>query len=252
MISVGGRKRCTFLNPPFLIGLALLGAAALLAGPGAKWLALRTVKRPLPLRLPLTALDVNDISPYRVIHRQTLDPSIVEVLETDQYVSWLLEDTSVGRGKPLQYASLFVTYYTGGSSLVPHAPDVCYLGAGYDPARPHENLELSVPSLQSSLSSLPVRVCTFAKTAVFERDEVSVVYTFSCNGRFASSPRLVRVLIHDLGNTYAYFSKVEVSFPKASREQTIEGAGKLLDRVLPVLVRDHWPDFEAAEQAAGK
>jgi hypothetical protein len=39
-----------------------------------------------------------------------------------------------------------------------------------------------------------------------------------------------------------------VSYPGASREQTVEGAKALFNVILPILVRDHWPDFDAAER----
>jgi len=60
----------------------------------------------------------------------------------------------------------------------------------------------------------------------------------------------VRLLINDMANTYAFFSKIETSFPLATREQNVEGARKLFGYVLPVLLRDHMPDFEAAEAEA--
>ncbi len=60
----------------------------------------------------------------------------------------------------------------------------------------------------------------------------------------------MRYLLNKLTNTYAYFSKVEINFPKATREETVKGVGKLYGRVLPLLVADHWPDFEKMERAA--
>jgi hypothetical protein len=175
---------------------------------------------------------------------------VVDALGTDQYINWVLEDTSVPTADPLRVAYLFVTYDTGGVNLVPHTPDECRLGAGYQPAQPHENVEVNVPHLAPDLASIAVRLCTFVKTAVFNREEVSVVYTFHCDGRFVATRSGVRLLINDLTNRYAYFSKVEVSFPRATREQSLQGAVKLLDRLLPVLVRDHFPDYAAAESAA--
>jgi hypothetical protein len=97
---------------------------------------------------------------------------------------------------------------------------------------------------------IPVRVCTFVKTAVFGGDQATVVYTFHCNGRFVSTRTDVRVRLNDLTNTYAYFSKIEVSFPGATREQSLQGAKKLFDRLLPVLTGNHFPDFDGAERAA--
>ncbi len=238
------------LTPPFVVAVALLGAAAVLAGPVAGWLHISHRKLPLPLLRPLSALDAEAIAPYRVIKRHVLEPTIVEALGTDQYLDWTLEDTSVSPGDPLRYVNLFITYDTGGQNLVPHTPDVCRRGAGYEPAEPHENMNLEVPALADTFQTVPVRVCTFAKTNIFSRRKVSVIYTFHCNGKFVATRTGVRVLINDLANTYAYFSKVEVSFPKATRAQCTEGTGKLFDRVLPVLVKAHWPDFEAAEQDA--
>lgn len=248
-VSVPG-ERSRFLTPPFVLAMVMLGTASILVGPVARWMDFKPAKAAIPLRAPLGAMDVTAIHPYRVVHRHVLESTIVEALGTDQYLSWSLEDTSVPPSDPLRRALLFVTYDTGGQNLVPHTPDECRLGAGYQPARPHENLEVEVPSLRSGRTKVPIRVCTFMKTAVFNREEMSVVYTFHCNGRFVASRTGVRLLFHDPKDTYAYFSKVEVSFPGATREQTVVGAVKLFDRVLPVLVNNQWPDFEAAEQAA--
>ena len=175
---------------------------------------------------------------------------MAEALGTSNYLCWVLEDTSVAPRDPLRSVDLFVTYYSGGNDLVPHTPDVCFVGGGYQPAQPHKNIEFELPLDDPRMATIPVRVCTFAKTAVFQRKRISVVYTFQCNGKFVATRTGVRFLVNTLANTYAYFSKVEVRFPRATRAQTIEGAKKLFARVLPILSRDHWPDFEAAEQRA--
>ena len=143
-----------------------------------------------------------------------------------------------------------LTYDSGGNNLVPHTPDVCWVGGGYEPAQPHENVDLDTPSLLANRSSVPGRVCTFAKTAMRNRSKQTVVYTFHCNGRFVATRTGVRILVNTPTNRYAYFSKVELTFPGATRAQSVEGAGMLFDRLLPALVRDHWPDFQAAEKAA--
>jgi hypothetical protein len=232
-----------------VVAVILLGLGAVLAGPVARWTDLKQTKKPLPLNAPLTRLAGEQLAPYKVVRREALDPTIVEALGTEDYLSWMLEDTSLAPGDPLHKAGLLVTYYTGGNALVPHTPDVCYLGAGYEPSQAHENLEVSVPSLGEEESTVPVRVCSFAKTAIFDSDVTSVVYTFYCNGRFAATRTDVRLLTHDPRDTYAFFSKVEVSFPLATREQNVAGAEKLFDRLLPLLIRDHWPDFAEAERA---
>ena len=228
---------------PFGLAVLMLASAAILAGPVSTWMDFQQGKASLPLKKPLGALDIEGLFPYRAIERLALDSTVVEALGTNEYINWLLEDTSLPQGDPLRYANLFVTYYSGGVNLVPHTPDECRLGAGYQPAQPHENKDLDVPK------AIPVRLCTFLKTAVFQHEEVSVVYTFHCNGKFVATRNGVRMLINDLSNRYAYFSKIEVSYPRATRAQNLQGAARLFERLLPVLVKDHFPDFEAAESA---
>ena len=245
--SIGTTRR--LLNPPFVIAVTLLGTAAILSGPVARRMDLKQNKIALPLKTSLNAMAVEAIKPYRVAARYTLEPTVLAALGTNQYLNWRLEDTSVDRSDPLRIAELFITYDTGGRNLVPHTPDECRAGAGYQPAQPHENSTVELRSLGSELATVPIRVCTFVKTALFNREKVTVVYTFGCNGRFAATRTGVRLLINDPRNTFAYFSKVEVSFPRANRQQSTEGARKLFDRILPVLIRDHWPDFEEEEEA---
>ena len=249
-MPVGSRYTLSgLLNPPFVVAVVLLGAAAVLAGPFASWMDFRQAKLALPLKSSLSALDVNAIAPFRVVDRRTFGREVVDALGTDQYLYWTLEDTSLPKNDPLRLATLFVSYYSGGRDLVPHTPDACYLGSGYEPAQRHENLVTHVPSLGPGESAVPIRVGTFMQTAVFDRRKHTVAYTFFCNGQFTATRSGVRLLINDPGNTYAYFSKVEVSFPAASRAEATEGVAKLFDRVLLVLIRDHWPDFEEAERA---
>lgn len=239
------------ITRPFLVAVVVLAVTGGLAGPAASWLGIKQGKKTLPLKAALTTLDERALTPYRVINRHVLPPEIVDALGTKEYIYWQLVDTSVANGDPLQRATLFVTYYTGGSNLVPHTPDACFTGTGYELAQPHENITVTLPSLDRNgeAGAIPVRLCTFMKTAVFDHEKVTVLYTFGCNGRFACTRHRVRVLVHAPTNTYAYFSKVEVSFPGATRAQSVEGARKLLNVVLPVLMDKHWPDFEAAERA---
>lgn len=250
------KQHAPWVTAPFLVGVALLSVAALLAGPVSDHLQFRHAKLGLPLVRPFSELAEAALGPYRVVDRLTLEPEVVEALGTKEYINWFLEDLSVDHNDPLRFASLLVTYYSGGHDLVPHTPDVCYLGAGYQQAQPHENIKLDLRVLEAQASYVPARLLTFARTSVFDRQEMSVVYTFFCNGEFVDSgtyfdPRTgVRMLINTPSNVYAYFSKIESSFPRASRDQSVDGARKLFGYVLPALIRDHLPDFKAAEAHA--
>ncbi|HNQ21831.1 MAG TPA: exosortase-associated EpsI family protein [Phycisphaerae bacterium] len=240
------------LTPQFLVAVLLLGAGAVLAGPFSRHMAFRRIKEPLPLRAPLTTLDANALQPYRVIQRGVLDPAVVDQLGTEEYLSWVLEDTSVPENDPLRHVTLFITYYTGGHNLAPHNPDMCFLGAGYSVAQPHENAVATVATLPPRDRDVPIRVCTFVKTAVFGREQTTVIYTYYCNGDFVATRDAVRLRVNNPLATHAYFSKVEVSFIRAARERSIAGVGKVFERLLPLLVDRHWPDRGAAEAAKTK
>jgi len=230
----------------------MLLVAAVLAGPVSRWMNIKLTKKALPLKAPLGSLEAAALAPYRVAERTQLDPVMVEALGTEEYLHWILEDTGLPPDDPARHAILFVTYYSGGRDLVPHTPDVCHLASGYQPAQPHENADLVVHAAGTVPVTIPARVCTFMQTAVHNRRQHTVVYTFRCNGRYVCTRTGVRLLINNPGNVYGYFAKVELSFPTATRAQAIAAAGKLLERVLPVLERDHWPDFDAAEAMARK
>lgn len=234
-------------HAPFVVAVILLIGAGVLVGPGSGWANLRQAKRALPIRKPLSALNESALRPYKVAYRNILEPTVIEALGTTEYLDWTLENPNASSTDPFRRANLFITYDSGGTNLVPHTPDECRLGAGYQAAQAHENRNLMMEVGSRGRMEVPVRLCSFIKTAVFNRQESSVVYTFGCNGKMVATRPGVRLLINDPRNTYAYFSKVEISFPYASREETVAGAAKLLERLLPELWDEHWPEFEAAE-----
>lgn len=240
---------------PFVMCLLVLTAAAFGRMAVVRWLNVVTRKEPIPLRKSLSALDKLRLGDYKFLKAHLLSEAIENSLGTDEYIDWVLEDSSVTRRvDPRRYVHLFVTYYTGGPNLAPHTPDVCYLGSGYQPKQAHENRKVAVPALGEG-AEVPVRVCTFCKTAIFNQDEPTVVYTFNANGRFTSTRNGVRNLTHGLRDKYAYFSKVEVSFggpgcrpPNLGREESVAAASKILNVVLPLLVQEHWPDWKAPDE----
>jgi len=233
---------------PFVVAVLLLGMAAILMGPVAARLDLTQGKKAAALKAPLSELDAGQLDPYVIRDTVDLEPEMVEALGTKDYLNWRLEDTGVAASSPTRFADLLVTYYSGGVELVPHTPDICYLGSGYNPTQAHENTQAELPSLGATV---PIRVCSFIKTAIFNSDETTVVYTFYCNGRFVNTRTDVRILMNDPRNAYAYFAKIEVSFPRADRTSAVEGARKLFDKVLPILVREHFPDATRSSEANG-
>ena len=210
-------------------------------------------KEPIPLRKELSALDRTKLGDYRVRAAAPISASVEAALGTTQYLDWFLEDESVkSRTDPRRFARLTVTYYTGTQDPVPHTAEVCFLGAGYQPKQEHETREVDL----GRIGKIPMRLCTFMKTAIFNREELTVVYTFHANGQFAASRERVRATTTNLLTRHAYFSKVEVAFGDPNcqprnlgRQESLAAAMKLFEVVLPVLIEDHWPDWGAVERS---
>lgn len=240
-------------NRPFVISVTVLAVVAVGVPLASQQLRLVLAKQPIDLRMPLHQLDRTRLGPYAFRDQIVLDDNIVNALGTRQYIYWRLEDTSYPPGTvdPRRFADLSVTYYTGQPDPVPHTPDTCLLGAGYT----HDdvaNLTMDVPALGVQ-RRVPIRVLTSVKSDLRDREARTIVYTFHCNGRFACTREGVRLIVNNLFDRYAYYSKVEISFgsersrPKyPTREQSVEAAEKLLSFALPVLVEAHWPDWTEA------
>lgn len=257
--ATGGPAK-SLLNPPFLIAVAVLATAAF--GVGPHFLGNSGPKLRVELKRPLGELDKAALGPYEFRTQVPLNSAVQEALGTEEYIDWRLEDMRVDPADPLRVARLTVTYYTGGREQTPHTPDQCMLGAGYDP-KIAENLEIEVPALGQKI---PVRVLTFEKSAIMNHEKPTVAYFFVCNGDFVCTRDAVRVRMNSPRHEHAYFAKIEVGFGSAgkepvlaSREQTITATADLLDHVLPVLLRDHLPDWaevtrqeEAAQTVAAR
>jgi hypothetical protein len=234
-------------NPHFLAAAGILAVTAVIAGPVARHYG-AVVKEPVPLRSPLHELEKSALGPYRFVQAQTLEADELNTLGTDQYISWELEDTSLAEpSDPLRFVQLFVTYYTGKPDMVPHIPDVCRVGAGYE-VKERADVEVEVPSLGARV---PMRMVSFTRSQMYQQDTPTVIYTFHANGEFTCSREGVRLRTGSITERRAYFSKIEIAFGSTlsrpqnpTPAQTLDGARKLLDRVLPLLLNRHFPDWE--------
>ena len=240
---------------PFLVCAGVLIAATVFAGPVARHMRVVLRKDPVPLRKPLGELDKTALGEYRfegaiIIPETTLGP-----LGTTDYIDWRFTDTTVSRRRdPLGSVQCFVTFYTGKPDLVPHTPDACYLGHGYR-MREADNLEFAIRGPNLRPLEVPVRAISFVKSSVFGQATPTVVYTFHCNGKFVNTRTQVRAQLADPFDKGAYYCKVEVTFgaPKSrprhpDRQESIAAAEKFLERLLPVLLEEHLPDWEAVRQ----
>jgi hypothetical protein len=237
-----------FRNRGFTLCLGLLVVTLVGYQLLAKATGLRPVKEPVPPQKPLRQLDRAKLEPYVLAPGGAADikPEILDSLGTREYIQWTLEDKSA-TDPAERYVHCFVTYYTDDPGQVPHVPEECYSGNGYS-AIDEELIEVPITDLNETVA---FKLLTFERSAFLGRESRLVMYTFHTNGRFAPDRHVVRTVLKNPRDKHAYFSKVEISFGTAeiqpSREKAIEAGRKFLQKVIPVLVRDHWPDWEKIE-----
>ena len=124
-MSGGYRKKKSYLEPAFLISVVLLVAAAV----GTNKFGL-IEKNPLPLKISLDKLDEDGLGPYKVLTKPSItNEEILESLGTNDYIQWVLEDTETANDT-VRRMLLFITYY-GKPDRVPHVPEECYTGGGF-------------------------------------------------------------------------------------------------------------------------
>ncbi len=265
----------TYFQPSFLLCVAVLAGAgvgkkAILDYTGAK-----LNKLPIPLKKPFDLLDEDLLGPYKAISKTKIENKDVEKeLGTDMYIQWVLEDTEAAPTSPTRLCSLFITYYTGNPDRIPHVPEECFVGGGYEEvAGERDTLELNLefsldrspatgdqdislaPGQNGNSRQLRARYLVFApknsvmwsKAANFAR-----MYFFKVNDSYASNRvETQKVMYQNVLGKYSYFCKVEWGFSAgaaggdvlAGKEEIARASEKFFSVLLPILERDHWPDW---------
>jgi hypothetical protein len=238
-----------YLQPAFLICVAVLAIAA-----AGKQLAVESFgvylqKEPLPLKKSLDLLDEKQLAPYKVIEkRKILSEEIVKELGTEDYIQWVLDDPNVAADSPVRKCLLFVTYYQL-PDRVPHVPEECYTGGGYQRLTTDSvAFEIKESGLKKKI---PGKYLVFgsAKLNFWQSGErFPVLYFFKVNGEYAGSRDEARMTLNkNLFRKYSYFCKIELVFNQAfvapDKKQAVTASEKLLAVILPILEREHWPDW---------
>ncbi len=258
-----------YIQLPFLVCLAVLALAAGFKEAAIEQFGIVFKKLPIPLRKSLDDLDESNLAPYRVGHKSRIgNPDVLEALGTEDYIQWELEDTEAAALSPTRYCSLFITYYTGDPDRVPHVPEECFTGTGYQLfSRQEVTLTLDIDQAQiaglktnSGKPELSIRYLAFSSknTNVWMSDlKFGVMYFFKVNGKFASGRAGTRAIMgENLFGTYSYFSKVEWKFYGigpggviyGNKADVLSASKKLISVLLPLLEIEHWPDWEKANQ----
>jgi len=243
MADARGYKQ-VYLQPAFLICVAVLAVAA---GASRK---LGVIKKEfLPLKKSFDALDEDRLAPYKVVKKLKVeDQDTLKSLGTQDYIEWALEDTEAPADSAVRKCLLFVTYY-GRPDRVPHVPEECYTGSGFQ--------RLATDSVTFKIKNAGFERKIEGKYLVFgsvkadfrqRLDKFPVLYFFNVGGEYAGGRDEARILLNkNLFRKYTYFSKVELVFNQIlaapSKEEAVAAGEKLLAVILPILEQEHWPDL---------
>lgn len=239
-----------YLQPAFVICVLVLTVTGIGMSVTMKQLGIVLQKEPLPLKQSLELLDESDLSPYQVIppKLKITNEDILKALGTEDYIQWVIEDTEQPAASPVRACLLFITYYPL-PDRVPHVPEECWTGGGYQRLG-SEDVSLNIQTSNHEKVNISAKYLVFGpkKAKLWENSiRIPNVYFFRVNGRYAGSREEARIALNkNLFGKHSYFCKVELVFNAGSaapsKEESIGASEKLLAVILPVLEKKHWPD----------
>jgi hypothetical protein len=150
------------------------------------------------------------------------------------------------RAYPAAVINLGLTYYTGSVDTVAHIPDRCYIADGFEPTS-HDVIEMSAFDGHKGRAPEGSRDICFInfEDQVASRQSASknVAYFFHANGKYTPDPIGVRVLLQNLTERYAYYSKIELLTQMTDAEKSKQVMNDFLKSALPEVERC-MPDWE--------
>lgn len=246
-----------YLQVPFVLCIVMILAGAGFNAGYKKYHGLTIIKKPLPLKVSFDDMDEKLLAPYKVLEKAKIEnQDVLESLGTEDYMQWILDDTSADPMSPVRNCSVFITYYTGNPDQVPHVPEACYTGGGNQIQNSTSiNIEVGEVNVPAIPRQIPATSLVFVKKSseIWQASsEFCVIYFFKVNGEYKGGRDAVRWALGNLTSEYSYFSKVELKFFNVrginpDRQQSAEAAGRLLKVLLPILEKYHWPDWKKAD-----
>lgn len=242
-----------YTQPAFLICAALLALASIAMPYAIEISGTYLEKKPLPLKKSLDALDANGLAYYKVVTRKMIEnKEMLKTLGTEHYIQWTLEDSQAVATSTVRNCQLFITYYEV-PDVVPHVPEECYSGGGYQRLK-SEGVTLKVSNLKSGQNEIQVKHLVFSRKSddfLHSNNEFGVLYVINVNGIYAGNRDDARLALNkNLFGKQSYFCKIEWKFfnPRLgstgypTKEETTAASQKLLNVILPILEKEHWPD----------
>jgi len=251
-----------YIQPAFLICAALLALSAAGMSFAIKKFGVHLKKEPLLLKKPLDLLDEKKLAPYKVIVKSTIEnEEVIKSLGTEDYIQWVLQDPDVAPDSTVRRCLLFVTYYRR-PDRVPHVPEECYTGGGFQKiASDNIAFEINEAVFDENNSNdgkkytrtrkIEGKYLVFGNTAsgnFWANRKFPVLYLFKVNGEYAASREEARIALNkNLFSKFSYFCKVEMVFNQGfnapAKEDAVAAGQKLLNIVLPILEKEHWPKW---------
>jgi hypothetical protein len=242
-----------YFEPSFLICTVVMVLACSFMSMAIEGFASFVRKTPWPLENSLDLLDEEALLPYKVVSKSKIaNPRILQELGTKEYIEWMLEDTNSSSESPVRFCSLFITYYSM-PDRVPHVPDECYVGVGYQRLT-GKNIQLSV-DLEGTIQNLPTRYVIFSGSDKnhWSSKKFQVFYLFRVNDQYCGNRESARIALDkNIFRKHSYFSKVERKFFNKKfglevfpeLDEAMQASEKLLGVVIPILDRDHWRNLK--------
>ena len=280
--------RWAFFNWAGVAGLVVLIASALGLGAAIDFFDFYLQKLPIeaPDGLKFHTLPREVAGWKQVGEDKVMSKDGAAELGTDNYISRVYAQTDVDP-KDAKVIELHCAYYTGMIDTVPHVPERCMVGGGWEISgssvqarvpltfegedgfdrisvdREASDDERTVYQMRSPVTfgpvRLPVGIDDLRMNVTKFRDGGSdrtlfAGYFFLANGGVVSKADDVRLLAFGLTEHYAYYAKVQISTSSVeTAEELGELTGDFLDSMLPEIMRrvPDWVEVRAGRYPEG-
>ncbi len=230
----------------------------------------------------LMAIGPQMLDSWRAIGPDLRENSEVEeTLGTKNYLTRRYSKITSDPRAPQKVLQLHVAYYTGSIDTVPHVPERCMVGAGWqidtdprtialqldrtrwvpDPRDPDAMSRGYLRMRTGAKSDVPGQPVNLPKGIADTRMQITrfiapdgtklyAGYFFVANGQIATTAFDVRRMAFDKSAKYAYYMKVQVSsVDVTSEEELASSSAELLNELLPELMRcvPDWLKVERGE-----
>jgi hypothetical protein len=142
--------------------------------------------------------------------------------------------------KPKAVINVGLTYYTGSVDTVAHVPDRCYIADGYEPTS-HTYVSWSAfegrPGRAEANAGDVCYINFEDQIASRQAASKNVAYFFNGNGAYTADPIQVRILLQDLRQRYAYYSKIELLTVMRDADESAKVMNDFLVSALPEVER---------------